>query len=244
MKLTVLAITAAVFGFGELAWQQTRASTPSASQGPVKAAPTVLCGKARFQVLTPAPVRLEYSPSGEFTDAASVVVINREDWPHTPFGRHEADGWVMISTELLNICYQNGSGPFTHDNLRIVWRDGRGEHQWKPGDTDEQNLGGVPASLDNRSTKAVTEPGPLSRSGCYRLDDSKTALFDPSTGWVKPRPTKDGQDWYFLAYGSDYKSVLGRLARLVGPVPMLPRYVFGAWFGSPRSLTTGTRKRD
>ena len=113
-----------------------------------------------------------------------------------------------------------------------MWRDGRGEHEWKPGDADDQNLGGVPASLDNRSTKAVTDPGPLSRKGCYLLDDSKTALFDQATGWVKPRPAKDGQDWYFLAYGSDYKSALSQLARLVGPVPMLPRYVFGAWFGS------------
>ena len=90
----------------------------------------------------------------------------------------------------------------------------------------------MPASLDNRSTKALTDPGPLSRKGCYLLDDSKTALFDPATDWVKPRPAQDGQDWYFLAYGSDYKSALSQLSRLVGRVPMLPRYVFGAWFGS------------
>jgi hypothetical protein len=232
MKLTVLAIAAAVVGFGEVARGQTHAPMPGASQGQRNAAPTVVSGKARFQVLTPALVRLEYSPSGEFADAASVAVVNRENWPHTPFERREEAGWLTISTEVLSIRYQSGSGPFTPANLRVVWRDGRGEHEWKPGDADEQNLGGVPASLDNRSTKAVTEPGPLSRKGCYLLDDSKTALFDRASGWVKARPAKDGQDWYFLTYGSDYKSALGQLARLVGPVPMLPCYVFGAWFGS------------
>ena len=109
-------------------------------------------------------------------------MINRTNWPNTPFERREEAGWLTVRTEVLSIRYQIGSGPFTPTNLRIVWRDGRGEHQWKPGDADDQNLGGVPASLDNRSTKAVTEPGPLSRKGCYLLDDSKTALFDQAIG--------------------------------------------------------------
>ena len=78
----------------------------------------------------------------------------------------------------------------------------------------------------------VTDPGPLTRNGYYWLDDSQTALFDQATDWVKPRPQKDNQDWYFLVYGNDYAGALGSMAKLVGPVPMLPRYVFGAWFGS------------
>ena len=91
---------------------------------------------------------------------------------------------------------------------------------------------GCPPASTIAAPRQSRSPGPLSRKGCYLLDDSKTALFDQATDWVKPRPAKDGQDWYFLAYGSDYKSALSQLARLVGPVPMLPRYVFGAWFGS------------
>ena len=145
-----------------------------------------------------------------------------------PRGRGLAD----VNTGVLSLRYKLDSGPFTTNNLRIEWRDSLGVHQWKPGDADDRNLGGVPASLDNRSTKAVTDPGPLSRKGCYLLDDSKTALFDQAADWVKPRPAKDGLDWYFLAYGTDYKAALSQLSKLVGPVPMLPRYVFGSWFGS------------
>jgi alpha-glucosidase (family GH31 glycosyl hydrolase) len=218
-------------------WAATAASDilPYRPPGPGShpgAAPAFIRGLARFQVLAPALVRLEYSPSGVFVDAPSVAVINRTDWPQTQVQSREEGGWFILDTGVLSLRYKIDSGPFTTNNLRIEWRDGSGTHQWKPGDADGQNLGGVPGELGNRSTQVVTDPGPLSRKGCYLLDDSKTALFDQASDWVKPRPVKGGQDWFFLAYGSDYKSALGQLSKLVGPVPMLPRYVFGSWFGS------------
>ncbi len=194
--------------------------------------PAFIRGPARFQVLAPALVRLEYSSSVAFVDAPSVSVINRDHWPQTPVKSREEGGWLILDTETLSLRYKLGSGPFTANNLRIDWRDGSGTHQWKPGDADDQNLGGVPGELGNRSTKVVTDPGPLSRKGCYLLDDSKTPLFDKASDWIKPRLAKDNLDWYFLAYGNDYKSALGQLSELVGSVPMLPRYVFGSWFGS------------
>ena len=231
-KLALFALASLILWPGESASGATNTAAAIASQAQPSAPPSVVSGKARFQVLGPALVRLEYSPSGDFVDAPERGRHQSRqlagDAVRTPRGGRLADPQHRGPEPPLPI----GSGPFTADNLKVVWRDGRGEHTWKPGDADDQNLGGVPASLDNRSTKAVTDPGPLSRKGCYLLDDSKTALFDQASDWVKPRPAKDGQDWYFLAYGSDYKSALSQLSRLVGPVPMLPRYVFGAWFGS------------
>jgi hypothetical protein len=193
---------------------------------------TLVRGSARFEALGPALVRLEYSASGSFVDTPSVAVINRTNWPATPVQTREEHGWFILGTAALELHYQLGSGAFTSNNLWIEWRGNPAAQRWNPGDVDDRNLGGVPASLDNRSTKTVTDPGPLSRRGFYVLDDSKTALFDPPARWVKPRPAKDGQDWFFLAYGNDYKTALRQLAQLVGPPPMLPRYVFGSWFGS------------
>ena len=189
-------------------------------------------GPVRFQALTSTLLRMEYSPSGQFVDQPSVAVINRSNWEDIPITGTEADGWLVFSAGKVVVRYQTGSGAFGAQNLRIAWQDESGEHTWKPGDKDEQNLGGVPASLDNRSTIVLTDPGPLSRKGCYLLDDSKTALFDEPSDWVKARAQTGNLDWYFLAYGRDYKAALAQLSRLVGPVPMLPRYVFGAWFGS------------
>ncbi len=194
--------------------------------------PTFTHGPARFQVLDANLIRMEYSPTGAFVDAQSVSVINRKHWPQTPVQSRKVDGWLILTTEIFELRYKLDSGPFTNGNLRIQWKNGSGAHEWKPGDVDDRNLGGVPASLDNRSTKTVTDRGPLSRNGWYLLDDSKSALFDKTADWVKPRGIKDGQDWYFLEYGTDYKLALRQLSKLVGRVPMLPRYVFGSWFGS------------
>ena len=193
---------------------------------------SIIGGSVRFQVLEPGLIRMEYSPAAKFVDDASVAVINRDDWNAPQYDRSEKDGWLIVTTERMTVRYHKDSGPFGADNLAITWIDKSGSRSWKPGDKDDKNLGGVPGTMDNRSTFVVTDPGPLTRNGYYLLDDSHTALFDKAADWVKPRPVKDGQDWYFLVYGNDYASGLASLAKLAGPIPMLPRYVFGAWIGS------------
>ena len=191
---------------------------------------SVIRGDARFQVLSPTLVRMEYSPTAHFVDEPSVAAAHRSDLsdPSDPSDSQtsEKDGWLTIRTDQMEVSYKLDSGPFGADNLKITWDD----HAWKPGDKDDKNLGGIPASLDNRSTVAVTDPGPLSRNGWFFLDDSHTALF--TKDWVKPRPEKDSQDWYFFVYRQDYPHLLSELAKLLGPIPMVPRYVFGSWFGS------------
>jgi alpha-glucosidase (family GH31 glycosyl hydrolase) len=148
----------------------------------------------------------------------------------------EKDGWLSISTAKMTLRYKLDSGPFSAENLRIAWKEKAGAHSWKPGDMDDKNLGGVPGQLDSMSKATVIGPvtasGPLSRNGYYLLDDSHSPLWDKAAAWVEPRPAKGNQDWYFFVYGNDYAGALGTLAKLIGPVPMLPRYVFGSWFGS------------
>src|SRR5208337_2112591 len=101
----------------------------------------------------------------------------------------------------------------TAQNLQVIWKEQDGEHTWKPGDKDDKNLGGVPGDIAARAVPG-NETGPLSRNGYYLLDDSGTAIWDQPTQWVKPRPEKAGQDWYFFACGRDFKGMLGELAKL------------------------------
>ena len=192
----------------------------------------IIKGNVRFQALTPTLVRMEYSSSADFVDAPSVAVINRDDWPKVTVESQVKKGWLEVKTKDILLRYKVDSGPFTGKNLLLSWQDEDGRHRWKPGDVDDRNLGGVPASLDNRSMQVVTDPGPLSRNGYYFLDDSNTALFDEEADWVKPRERKENQDFYFMVYGNDYAGALLQLSKLIGPVPLLPRYVFGSWFGS------------
>lgn len=194
-------------------------------------------GNVRFHALTQTLVRMEYSPTAKFVDEPSVAAINRDDWPVVALDSKTEDGWLVMSTDKMVVRYKADSGAFLPENLRVTWQDKSGSHEWKPGDVDDKNLGGVPASMDNRSTKEITDPGPLSRNGYFLLDDSHSALFDKATDWVKPRPEKTSQDWYFFVYGNDYSHALGELAKLLGPIPMVPRYIFGSWFGSRASYS-------
>ena len=115
---------------------------------------SVVSGNVRFQALSPELVRMEYSPKAHFTDEASVAVVGRGSFAGIAAATDEKDGWLNVSTEKMTVSYKLSSGPFSHDNLRIRWRDNTGEHSWRPGDKDDSNLGGVPATLDNRSTAA------------------------------------------------------------------------------------------
>ena len=63
------------------------------------------------------------------------------------------------------------------------------------------------------------EDGILSTDGWTLIDDSKGLLFDDSEWvWVTERPSGEGQDWYFMAYGHNYKAALKDFTTFAGKV--------------------------
>jgi len=211
----------------------------------------VVAGNARFEFLTPTLVRLEYSPSGAFTDAPTAVV-QRRDWPPVKVQSHERDGWLTIASDALTVRYRLGSGAFSAATLAVSWQDRSGRtREWHPGEVDRGNLGGLTYSLDNIAAANLprdgadvaspvgdsipgidlvlpeAKPGLLSRSGYALIDDSGTPVWSAQRDWIEPRRAA-GQDWYLFAYDRDYRRVLAEYAQLCGPVPMIPRYVLGA----------------
>ena len=144
-----------------------------------KASPVVVRGNGRFQILSPSVMRMEYVPTGHFIDAPSVAVLNRS-WPACPFDVRDDNGWLEIATSGMRVRYKADSGKFTPENLAVRWKDPDGEHAWKPGDADDKNLGGVPEEIAWRRHPG-NEPGPLSRNGYFRLDDSGTAIWNAAT---------------------------------------------------------------
>ena len=94
-------------------------------------------------------------------------------------------------------------------------------------------LGGYRRSLDGVDGTAMTTPGLLYQDGWSLLDDGPSALYDPATRKVTPRPSHDGkpyQDGYVFGYGLDYQQGLQDLARLTGPSMLLPRWAYGVWY--------------
>ena len=80
--------------------------------------------------------------------------------------------------------------------------------------------------------KLKLEDGLLATDGWSLIDDSRGLLFDndPDWDWAKERPANEGQDWYFMAYGHDYKQALKDYTLFAGKMPLPPRYAFGYWW--------------
>ena len=72
-------------------------------------------------------------------------------------------------------------------------------------------------------------PGVLSRSGYYFLNDSNSAVMDEDDFPIE-RDRPGCQDWYFFAYGDDYKQALGDFRTLAGPAPLPPHHSLGIMF--------------
>jgi alpha-glucosidase (family GH31 glycosyl hydrolase) len=194
----------------------------------------VIAGEARIQFLSATLVRLEYSPTGRFTDLPTAIVLNRSWVPPKVKVRKDYE-WITLLGEHMTVRFVSGTGKFNSSNLRVVWTVGNRRGVWSPSDSDLQNLGGINASLDGarRGRLPRQTPGILSRSGYFLLDDSNTPIWDNKQQWIVPRVQTDSgmeiQDWYFFVYGTDYKHVLKEYAELCGRIPMIPKYTLGAW---------------
>jgi alpha-glucosidase len=229
------------------------AHTPAADDPVADPKAIVTFGHARFTVLTPQLIRMEWSADGEFEDHASLVFINRR-LPVPKFessvnkgGAHPA---LTITTDVLTLTYAppDEDGQFTADDLKIAVRFDSSQVEWHPGLVDQQNLMGTTRTLDGALGDKTQEPierGLVSRSGWALVDDSTRALFDSTDfrflagekspwPWAMERPANEKpgaySDWYFFGYGLNYRKALGDYVKVAGRIPLPPRFAFGVWW--------------
>ncbi len=195
----------------------------------------VISGQARFTVLTPQLIRIEWAGDAKFEDHASLVFINRL-MPVPPFKQSVRKGWLTIDTGKLSLHYKLKSGAFTAENLQIAFSIGAANFTWHPGLADTGNLGGTIRTLDGAHGPRPLDPGLLSRDGWVLVDDSASPLFDNSDWpWAMVRPpaadtSKPRLDWYLFAYGHDYRAALRDFTEVAGRIPLPPRFAFGIWW--------------
>ncbi|MGD8904336.1 MAG: glycoside hydrolase family 31 protein, partial [Anaerolineae bacterium] len=192
-------------------------------------ASVVVEGNARFTILTSRLLRLEWSSTGAFEDRGSYAFPTR--YAAAPsFDVESRDDVLVIDAGALTLRRVRGSGRFTATNLSITFSAGDRPVTWTPGMPNPQNLRGTRRTLDVCEGDAALDQGLLSHAGWSLFDDSQAVLFNPEDGWVMPPRAHEVQDWYFFAYGHDYKGALAEYAQFGGPVPLIPRYVLGAWW--------------
>ena len=213
-------------------------------------------GKARFTVLTPEMIRIQYSDKSLFEDRATFAVVNR-NLPVPSFTTERKDGFLYIKTQALTLKYQIGgeiNPSIPSDKVLSISLNMNGRNVlWYPGKDDAMNLKGTTRTLDGQigdNKRQELENGLLSRAGWSIIDESpKTKRGDGSTtfafdkqydgiDWVAEPVDKNAIDWYFLGYGHQYKKALGDFIKVAGRQPMPPLYVLGYWYSKYQRYTS------
>ena len=217
----------------------------------------IVSGNARFTVLTPEMIRIEYSDKAVFEDRATFTVVNRNlDVP--PFTKSEDREYLYINTDRLSLKYRKGTNPSTlpasAQNLSITFKHNGVDEIWYPGKTDSLNLKGTCRTLDGNdgdARRSELENGLISRSGWSVIDDSwTTTRADGSRSFALQPNDSIGFDWwaerhdpqaidlYFLGYGYDYRKALADFTKIAGKIPLPPAYVFGYWYSKYSAYTS------
>lgn len=227
------------------------AENPKANPGAV-----VTSGKARFTVLTPEMIRIEYSPKGKFEDNKTFAIVNR-DLEVPEFKTSENDSCLYITTDKLSLRYLKGTNPATYpptaSNLSISFNNNGEDVVWYPGKKDPLNLKGTCRTLDGSNgdnKRKELENGVISRSGWAvindswsntRPDGSHSFALEPNSemgfDWWTPRQDQEALDLYFMGYGTDYKKALSDFTKIAGKIPLPPAYVFGYWYSKYASYS-------
>ena len=202
----------------------------------------VIFGKARFTVLTPRLVRMEWAEDSRFEDRATLGMVNRAlEVPS--FDVKKSKSKMVIKTSEMTLIY-TGQEKFSEQNLSVAFRmadpkskSGVKTVTWRPGMDDSANLLSTCRTLDKCDGITTLNPydkGVLSRDGWAVIDESERHVFVPVESdwkyWVECRPEGDRQDLYFFGYGHDYTDALADFTKVSGKLPLPPKYTFGYWW--------------
>ena len=252
------------FGFLFLCILSAVSGFAAGAQNPVaREEATVRSGNARFTVLTPEMIRIEYSDKGVFEDRATIDIQNREMDVVPSFTQKEDNDFLYIETDRIKLKYRKGTNPViipaSPENLTITMPHNGQEVVWYPGKPDPLNLKGTCRTLDGSdgdNKRSELENGLISRSGWAVIDDSWTSTrpdgsrsfaLEPNDEvgfeWWSERKDPQALDLYFMGYGSDYKKALADFTKIAGKIPLPPTYVFGYWYSRYASYSDEDYRR-
>jgi alpha-glucosidase (family GH31 glycosyl hydrolase) len=188
----------------------------------------VVIGQARFSVLTPNCIRIEYAANSKFIDTPSLFAANRKAH-FDNFKLQKSGNTTTIDTGAIRLSYSPDGQPLSPNNLSATIKDGNVNGiRWAPGARNRGNLGGTTRTLDGVSGPVDLGQGVVSRDGWYLLDDSTAPLLVGD--WVAGRPKTAGKDWYLFGYGTDYRAALKSLTMVGGDIPLPRKNLLGAYY--------------
>jgi hypothetical protein len=166
---------------------------------------TVTAGDARFEVLAPDVIRLEYAPGGKFLNQPTYNVLDR-NLPVPPYTAIRADGWLTIQTSGMVLRYRLGSGPFSAANtqMRLLGTTANGTTSVQPSWEWECTYG------------QVCQSGAATLSGNAALATNHSGYVSPAgfiAGYSEPG---DGATWQVLGAPAGTAAVTIRYSNYTG----------------------------
>ena len=177
------------------------------ADGKARANATVVAGDARFEVLAPDVIRLEYAPDGSFLDQPTYNVLDR-NFPVPPYTVTRSGGWLTIRTSGMVLRYELGSGPFTPANTRmqLLGQSANGTSTAQPAWEWECTFG------------QVCQSGAATLSGNAALASDHTGYASPAgfiAGYSAPG---DNASWQVLGAPAGQATVTIRYSNYVGAI--------------------------
>jgi alpha-glucosidase (family GH31 glycosyl hydrolase) len=194
----------------------------------------VLFGNARFTFHAPGAVRMQYQARRIFPRMPSVLTAFKLPKPLKADVRVRGKT-LTIHTDKMTLTFTNDGKPFHAGNLSIEHPRGvSGAGAWRPGDPDEPLVEHV-RSLDvwpaYENFTREAHPGLFDRRGRRCINDDAAVYHTPDGQWGEGVFIHDrALDWWFFGYGRDYAGALRDFIGVFGPVPLVPRWVFGFWY--------------
>ncbi len=189
--------------------------------------------KYRITVITERVVRLEYSPSGNFVDAPTQNIYNR-NFGACEYTLRQDTNMLEITTKYFKLVYVKeqpfiGTKIDPMKNLRVTLissNEKDKQRDWYYSHVEARNMNGNIVGIDV-DTK-TSEKGLYSLEGFASLDDSNSLIIN-SDGTTAMRE-KGNVDVYVFMYGEHFNLAINDYFKMTGYPELLPRYAFGNWW--------------
>ncbi|MCX5794012.1 MAG: DUF5110 domain-containing protein [Elusimicrobia bacterium] len=191
---------------------------PATAQDP---APGVfIMGQARFTVLAPECIRIEYSTRSLFIDDPSLFAGQRQT-RYLGYSVEQSTGRLVLDTGRIRLTYAPDGWPLSVANLKAEIRVGTQTVTWTPECNDESRLDAA-RSRDWAQGRSLRAPELSPRAGWSLADDSEGRIILKDRR-AAARPAGHGTDWFLFGYGLDAKAGLRAVAAVCGAPPLARR---------------------
>ena len=187
----------------------------------------------RISVITERVVRLEYSPSGQFVDRPTQLVLRR-DVSSCDFSVRQDQSILEISTKYFTLVYFKEKpfvgtkiDPMKNLKITLASRERDRNKDWYIGQAEARNLNGNMISVDVDTPRPYLK-GLYSLDGFVSLDDSNSKLI--MEDGTLADPPADHTDIYVFMYDRDFKHALSDYFKITGSPSLIPRYALGNWW--------------